>query len=366
MSRLKFWNDDSQSWEYADLSNNNISGIGAGLTQAQIDALDGLFKVCAYTTNPSIEYQAFKDAFAGGGILPPPMPPAPEGSFSIANRLANVKNSNSVTSVVKNASYTAKLTADSGYRLDNVTVEMGGINVTESVYSNGSINIPNVTGNIVITARSVKVSTLDIPEDGLFLYYDMREPLGKGDYIKDKSKNKRDVLFYKNNGTYENGYITRKDYVSYKPIVDYKKINSPRNGTVLVTSSNAPTTTACPLCHVFGRDLLYFQNKVIIYGGGFTVGDESVKLEIANTNTIAWSFNAQNQTKLYINGVLKRTYNETANASDFYTAPLTGYSNRAVDIPTEVHNMAVYDKVLTDEEILQISNTLFENAGGVK
>ena len=129
--------------------------VGTGLTQAQIDALDGLFKVCAYVTNPSIEYQAFKDAFAGGGILPPPLPPVPEGYFSITNRLANVKSSNTTTSVVKNSNYKATLTADSGYKLDVVTVEMGGIDITSTAYKNGNINIANVTGNVVITARAI-------------------------------------------------------------------------------------------------------------------------------------------------------------------------------------------------------------------
>lgn len=55
------------------------------------------------------------------------------------------------------ATYTATITADSGYDVpSSITVIMGGTTLAASAYtySNGSLSIPNVSGNIVITATS--------------------------------------------------------------------------------------------------------------------------------------------------------------------------------------------------------------------
>lgn len=55
------------------------------------------------------------------------------------------------------ATYTNTVTANSGYTLEGATVSitMGGVDITESVYTNGEISIANVTGNIVITITAV-------------------------------------------------------------------------------------------------------------------------------------------------------------------------------------------------------------------
>lgn len=85
--------------------------------------------------------------------------PTPTTKYSITNNLSHATNSNSATSIEENSPYNATITANSGYRLKNVTVTMGSTNVTNSVYSNGRINIPNVTGNITITVTTEYVST---------------------------------------------------------------------------------------------------------------------------------------------------------------------------------------------------------------
>lgn len=71
--------------------------------------------------------------------------------YTVTNNLTNVTNSNSAGAVRAGASYTATLTADSGYDLGAVSVTMGGQAVT---VTNGVISIPSVTGNIVITATA--------------------------------------------------------------------------------------------------------------------------------------------------------------------------------------------------------------------
>lgn len=75
--------------------------------------------------------------------------------YSIANTLSNVTTSNTAVSWEENQSYTATLTAKDGYILDTVKVTMGDTDITSSVYSNGVINIPKVTGNITIGASAI-------------------------------------------------------------------------------------------------------------------------------------------------------------------------------------------------------------------
>jgi hypothetical protein len=74
--------------------------------------------------------------------------------YTVTNNLTQCTNSNSATKVVQGSTYSATITAKSGYELKSVTVTMGGSPVT---VSGGKINITNVTGNIVITAVAEEI-----------------------------------------------------------------------------------------------------------------------------------------------------------------------------------------------------------------
>lgn len=81
----------------------------------------------------------------------------PTAHRSITNSLTHVTNSNASVSVEEGAAYTATLSADTGYTLNSVTITMGGTDITSTAYSDGSINIASVTGDIVITAVAIKI-----------------------------------------------------------------------------------------------------------------------------------------------------------------------------------------------------------------
>ena len=72
--------------------------------------------------------------------------------YSITNTLTNCVNSNGAAQIVEGGSYTATVSANSGYELSSVTVTMGGVDIAASAVSGGNINIAKVTGDIVITA----------------------------------------------------------------------------------------------------------------------------------------------------------------------------------------------------------------------
>ena len=83
----------------------------------------------------------------------------PIDTYTIIKNLSNCSCSNSTSIVNSGSSYSATLSANSGYQLGTVTITMGGKDITNTAYSNGNISISNVTGNIVITANATAIET---------------------------------------------------------------------------------------------------------------------------------------------------------------------------------------------------------------
>lgn len=76
-----------------------------------------------------------------------------------ASTSAHTSISNNATTINENESYTANITADTDYQA-NVTVTMGGTDITSTAYSNGVISIASVTGNLVITVTETYTGNL--------------------------------------------------------------------------------------------------------------------------------------------------------------------------------------------------------------
>jgi hypothetical protein len=100
----------------------------------------------------TVTYEGKTDAF-NVTVTAAPM------SFAVTNTLTGCTTSNSATSVLENTSYTAVITASSGYTLVGATVSitMGGQDITTSAYSGGIISVNNVTGALVIAVSAVAV-----------------------------------------------------------------------------------------------------------------------------------------------------------------------------------------------------------------
>lgn len=134
--------DAYRSWYDAmmDYIKNNYSESGA--PQEVREAIYTLLSKAAYTETGLTDELATVQAWAAE-------------HFTITNNLTNVTTNNNTGIVVSGSSYTATLAAVSGYTLVTVSVTMGGEDVTATVYSSGTITIPSVTGNIVITATAI-------------------------------------------------------------------------------------------------------------------------------------------------------------------------------------------------------------------
>jgi hypothetical protein len=79
--------------------------------------------------------------------------------YTVTNTLTQCASNNSATQAVKGGSYSATITAKSGYELSSVKVTMGGTDISSSAVSGGKITIATVTGNIVITATATEVQS---------------------------------------------------------------------------------------------------------------------------------------------------------------------------------------------------------------
>ena len=91
----------------------------------------------------------------------------PDILCGITNNLTHCTTNNN-QQIVFSGGYTATITADSGYTLTGaeVSVTMGGVDITSTAYSNGTINIADVTGEIeisVVAVADVPIYTNQVP-----------------------------------------------------------------------------------------------------------------------------------------------------------------------------------------------------------
>lgn len=75
---------------------------------------------------------------------------------SIVLTLVHTASSNMATSIEDGLSYTTTISADLNYDIDTVTIKMGGVDITSTVYNSttGVISISSVNGDVVISATA--------------------------------------------------------------------------------------------------------------------------------------------------------------------------------------------------------------------
>ena len=130
-----------QKYDYNSLDNLPQD---TGLTEAAKTALLNCFANVAWiNANGQTYYDALEAALQTAT------------AYTVTNTLTGCTTSNDATTVYEGRSYSATITASSGYTLTgaSVSITMGGTSVT-GYYNNGTISIPNVTGNLVITVTA--------------------------------------------------------------------------------------------------------------------------------------------------------------------------------------------------------------------
>lgn len=138
-----------------------MSASGGGLDDTAKVLLVNILRNAVFSTNQASNIAALEATFGfggGGGTT---------STYAILNNLTNVTTNNTASSVAANGSYGATLTAADGCTMKSVVVTMGGADITASAYTDGKINIPAVTGIVIITAVAEGASVAAYVQDGL-------------------------------------------------------------------------------------------------------------------------------------------------------------------------------------------------------
>ena len=348
-------------------ANGSGGGDGTGITQRQINALNEMFKICAYTQNPSSQYNEFLQAFDIGGV-------EPSESWKITNNLTNVVNNNNAIYVIKGSPYSATLTASEGYSINSVIVEMGAEDVTSTVYSDGSINIPSVTGDIVITATAEASPSTGLPQDGLLGMFDFRNATDEqynltswGNVYKVNSPENK-TLFAFSGTQIQNSNEHGIETISNYGIREFRRIDNESKPLDLgqeFTISAIAYGDCVPSLHGWTKkgnivdtlliDARYIDsldaNKTISLGiVSYTKKSSYSNLSLVVNNDTA---------KIYGDGNLLKTVESSAieDFKAFVSSPI----GAGVSFPNEgcyLTAVAIYDRALSDIEIVEVAEYL--------
>lgn len=123
---------------------------GTGITNEEKKVILALFKNIAYTADMSTKIAELEALWSV--------------SYKVAYSLTGAASSNDAAVVVEGGSYTTTLTAEGGYTLTgaDVSVTMGGLDVTSDVYADGVITIESVTGPVVISVVAKEIPSYSV------------------------------------------------------------------------------------------------------------------------------------------------------------------------------------------------------------
>ena len=110
----------------------------------------------------------------------------------ILKSLLHCTLSNNASLVIDGTSYTSTLTADEAYKINSISITMGSVDITESVWDSntGTISIASVTGNVVIIAEAIEEYTAETiysnyTSDGSRFYTrNIEINFDRGDYVE--------------------------------------------------------------------------------------------------------------------------------------------------------------------------------------
>jgi hypothetical protein len=167
----------------------------------------------------------------------------PVENFTITRNLTNCSSDSSATTVNATDTVSETITADENYNISNIIVSMGGVDKTYSVVNGDTINITNVSDDIVITAKAVDNYTnqmrISTDTDGS-IYNGVGYKLDTS--IRDSDNNEEDGTITNRAGIVTTGFIpipdimagTAADYVLGKIVLHFAKTKLDKTANTLV------------------------------------------------------------------------------------------------------------------------------------
>lgn len=130
------------------------SNSGSGITEDAKVLLLGILRNGIYKSDQSANITALGVALDSEDVKP-------SGNiYAVTNNLSGVTTDNTRTYAIENSTYVATLSVPKNSTIENVTITMGGVNITDDVYVDGVITITSVAGNVVITATASAVDLM--------------------------------------------------------------------------------------------------------------------------------------------------------------------------------------------------------------
>lgn len=206
--------------------------------------------------------------------VPPPEPTPPEPVYyTVTQSLQNVSTSITEETVEEGTALSGTLMAEIGYKMSDVTVTMGGTDITETAYNseNHTVNISNVTGDVVISASGILLVgtvsiTSDFDSDNVSAYYEYVDSEGNtesasmnGSSVSVKSGSAVTMIFsVENTGTI-------KVYLNNSTGTPLFTEND-----VVQVSFNVPDVSNFNGTVVFNTDNTDWKKIVMVMGGDFS------------------------------------------------------------------------------------------------
>lgn len=288
------------------------------------------------------------DGTSSGGSVTPST-----NKYVISNNLTNVSTNNSMTSIEENKSYSAKLTAYSGYTINSIIVTMGGINITSTSVANNTINISKVTGNVIITASATLTTTTTVPNP-VFELNASNFTSGANkwvDLVGDKSATINGTVQKVNGRVRFNGNkyflcnVSSLNLNSYTLVA--KILVNPTNASVVSSGDNIVTLGAGTgnwtdnmACNIMSSNTIYQA----------TINGDNVKGKVATgeITLIMRCDSTKKQLTLNVGGTkYEGTYTTRASSLKYLYNATNSYS--------DYEYIKVYDSVLTDSQISNIN-----------
>lgn len=343
------------------IEEGRITGSG-GINSTAKTLLETILRNAIYTTDQSANITSLVSALSSGNT-------PTTTHYTITNTLTKCTNNNINTSVAENTSYIATITPNNGYKLDTVTVTMGGTDITSSSYSNGQINITNVTGNIIITASAIESSSVaELPTNGLLANFDFRNSTfesynlsGWGSVYKTNDKTGNYFIFGNKSYTGDNVGIINYALREIRAIANESKSLNLGNSYTICLLTRTKTSKSQPTIMQSG------SNVVMNNSYGFSPKYKNSSDEEITISMVELSYSRPsvymlasyvvdgNTLKYYFDNSLLKTYTESdcTNFKQWKSAPVTIGSIYNSDY---VVGCVIYNRALSDIEIVEVQD----------
>lgn len=336
--------EEKQSW-------NNTSGTG--LPDTAKNLLIAILKNAVYTVNQKANIEALENALSTQNT--------PTDAWSIVQNLTYVTSTNTAFNVKKGESYTTTIVPNKNYKINSVTVVMGGVDITNTAYNNGVITINSVTGNVTITAIAKKNSGALLPSDGLLANFDFRNKemtsynlSGWGNVYKCDDETGNYFTFGGSAKTVSQGGIGQYLFRDVrKKDNESKLVDLGTDFTIAMYSTEVPNIlNSTKKSNVSTGKIILAPRYINTSATEVTVKEFTPDITRNEYMSLTITVSA-NVIKMYVDGTLLKTYNgnEITDFKKWKSTPVQ---------PTTVYNMGtiaaavMYNKVLNDVEVTDL------------